>query len=122
MTVTDVCDDELLAGHDVASFARFYLGVAGGVLFIGTDSGVSAVDAATGRVRWTRDLRATQVNNGNAGGFRLLPDPGVTQAPPEGRQATSSLYSFRSLGTCSSCPFGSCGRRTWRTRLHPPTR
>src|SRR5215218_3119929 len=24
MTVTDVCDDELLAGHDVASFALFY--------------------------------------------------------------------------------------------------
>jgi virginiamycin B lyase len=41
-----------------------FLGVAGGVVFIGTDSGVSAVDATTGRVRWTRDLRATQVNNG----------------------------------------------------------
>jgi PQQ-like domain len=41
-----------------------YLGVAAGIVFIGTDSGVSAVDAATGRVRWTRDLRATQVNNG----------------------------------------------------------
>src|SRR3954471_10021477 len=24
MTVTDLCDDELLAGHDVASFALFY--------------------------------------------------------------------------------------------------
>jgi len=45
-----------------------YLGVAGGVLFIGTDSGVSAVDAATGRVRWTRDLRAMQVNNGAVDG------------------------------------------------------
>jgi outer membrane protein assembly factor BamB len=50
-----------------APFGRF-LGVAAGVVFIGTDSGVSAVDAATGRVRWTRDLRATRVNNGAADG------------------------------------------------------
>ena len=48
-----------------------YLGVAGGVVFIGTDSGVSAVDAATGRMRWTRDLRATQVNNGAQDGATM---------------------------------------------------
>jgi outer membrane protein assembly factor BamB len=41
-----------------------YLGVAGGVVFIGTDSGVSAFDSATGRTLWTRNLRAAQVNNG----------------------------------------------------------
>jgi outer membrane protein assembly factor BamB len=32
------------------------------------DSGVTAVDAATGRPRWTRDLRAERVNNGTFDG------------------------------------------------------
>ena len=40
------------------------LGVAGGTVFVAGDSGVTAVDARTGRSRWTRDLRAERVNNG----------------------------------------------------------
>jgi outer membrane protein assembly factor BamB len=34
------------------------MGVADGTVFVAGESGVSAVDAATGRTRWTRDLRA----------------------------------------------------------------
>ena len=37
---------------------------AGGTVFVAGDSGVTAVDAATGRPRWTRDLRAQSVNGG----------------------------------------------------------
>jgi sugar lactone lactonase YvrE len=34
------------------------LGVAGGTVFVGGESGLAAVDAATGRTRWTRDIGA----------------------------------------------------------------
>ncbi len=47
-----------------ASFGGWLMGVAGGTVFVAGDSGVTAVDAATGRPRWTRDLRAQSVNNG----------------------------------------------------------
>lgn len=47
------------------------LGVAGGTVFLMGDSGVSAVDAATGRVRWTRDLHAQRINNGTLDGDTL---------------------------------------------------
>jgi hypothetical protein len=36
------------------------LGVADGTVFLMGESGVSAVDAATGRVRWARDLHAQE--------------------------------------------------------------
>ena len=38
------------------------------------------------------------------------------------RMASYSRCSCRSLGTCSTSRCGSCGRRTWRTRLRLPTR
>jgi virginiamycin B lyase len=34
------------------------LGVAGGTVFVGGEKAVAAIDAASGRTRWTRDLRA----------------------------------------------------------------
>jgi outer membrane protein assembly factor BamB len=47
-----------------ASFGGWLMGVADGTVFVAGDSGVTAVDAATGRPRWTRDLRAQSVNDG----------------------------------------------------------
>jgi outer membrane protein assembly factor BamB len=47
------------------------LGVAGGTVFVMGESGVSAVDATTGRVRWTRDLHAQRINNGTLDGTTL---------------------------------------------------
>ncbi len=47
------------------------LGVSGGTVFLVGDSGMSAVDAATGRTRWTRDLGAQHVNNGTLDGGTL---------------------------------------------------
>ena len=47
------------------------LGVSGGTVFLVGDSGLSAVDAATGRTRWTRDLGAQHVNNGTLDGGTL---------------------------------------------------
>jgi outer membrane protein assembly factor BamB len=47
-----------------ASFGGWLMGVAGGTVFVAGDSGLTAVDAATGRPRWTRDLRAQSVNGG----------------------------------------------------------
>jgi hypothetical protein len=51
------------------------------------------------------------------------------EAPPCGASknqlrcdAMSSQCSYRSPGTCNTTRCGSCGRRTWRTRLHPRTR
>jgi virginiamycin B lyase len=51
-----------------ASFGGWLMGVAGGTVFVAGDSGVTAVDAATGRSRWTRDLRAQAVNEGTFDG------------------------------------------------------
>jgi outer membrane protein assembly factor BamB len=51
-----------------APFGGWLLGVAGGTVFMAGDSGITAVDAATGRPRWTRDLRAERVNNGTHDG------------------------------------------------------
>jgi outer membrane protein assembly factor BamB len=51
-----------------APFGGWLLGVAGGAVFVAGDSGVTAVDAATGRPRWTRDLRAERVNEGTFDG------------------------------------------------------
>jgi streptogramin lyase len=51
-----------------APFGGWLLGVAGGTVFMAGDSGITAVDAATGRPRWTRDLRAERVNNGTLDG------------------------------------------------------
>jgi hypothetical protein len=47
------------------------LGVAGGTVFLVGESGMSAIDGATGRTRWTRDLHAQQVNNGTLDGTTL---------------------------------------------------
>jgi outer membrane protein assembly factor BamB len=47
------------------------LGVADGTVFLIGESGVSAVDAATGRVRWSRDLHAQGINNGTHDGTTL---------------------------------------------------
>jgi hypothetical protein len=38
--------------------------VAEGTVFVAGESGVSAVEATTGRARWTRELRAQRINNG----------------------------------------------------------
>jgi hypothetical protein len=51
-----------------APFGGWLLGVAGGTVFVAGDSGVTAVDAASGRRRWTRDLRAERVNEGTFDG------------------------------------------------------
>jgi hypothetical protein len=51
-----------------ASFGGWLMGVAGGTVFVAGDSGVTAVDAATGRPHWTRDLRAQSVNGGTFDG------------------------------------------------------
>jgi hypothetical protein len=47
------------------------LGVADGTVFLIGESGMSAVDAATGRVRWTRDLHAQRISNGTLDGTTL---------------------------------------------------
>ena len=47
------------------------IGVADGTVFVAGDTGVVAVDAATGRARWRRDLHAERVNEGTLGGSTL---------------------------------------------------
>jgi outer membrane protein assembly factor BamB len=47
------------------------IGVADGTVLVASDTGVAAVDAATGQARWSRDLHAERINAGALGGSTI---------------------------------------------------
>ena len=61
---------ELAQGRPIDAVGTL-LGVADGTVFMIGKTGVLAVDAATGRARWSRDLRADGVSNGALAGATL---------------------------------------------------
>jgi virginiamycin B lyase len=93
------------------------IGVANGTVFVTGDSGIVAVDAATGRARWRTDLNADRVNEGALAGGTVWVQA-TDRATNRDRLWRLDAHSGRVAGSLALPEFGAAsmvavGKQVW---------